>query len=684
MILQFLRSTYKSIAGLFAKNNYQPLRSERLSSPLHDEPIPYRNHFWKRSITYTGGLILGTFLYLFVYYVLIKHHTTFVILVALILMLAYLVVLENSHSIRSILMLCLPIMCTNRGRALVFCSMLAILVSGPIKNSQINVKELHSSLNCCKQYLIIKSDKFVDKNIVQGLVKVEDVIHKLVENIKSFAEEVYARFRLILQFAISVEQYISTAVDELKKIINICNSHNRDIYENCLYTFRYAHMDCKAKLGPKYDLLCEIVKPLKETCSTVRTPEVLCGIPAAIVSWLDKTIGKRLRNYLQIMENEFYFEVDVQHYYSYNGTKSKSNKRVFNEVKFDVEQKFWYIHLVARVFNLVSLILVVWILLTATLYHMHYLTELDYDNMYIDNNLKSIDRRNKSEKLEQIERVEHREPLIADDTSDSTSSDGSWHDDRQVSGADRKYLFPMLALQERKYLKPFSIYMNEAEKHKFYIAGFVWLIIIGYITFFVLLDYALYQLIHLVVSILDDILFKSDLPLVDISSKAGENQIVRYNRTYLAELRHREQQQLKQSALNLTNNYRNGTLSSMYRRLMDSIEKNTPDDVTILDSLQGCLPKPTEPNFGEYKLLLYLGLFTFGAVILEAYALRTRHCIANLYYPIRARKRAFWLYEKLIRERPKYENPEPLQEREDPTDRLLDLGVEALAARIKR
>lgn len=670
LILKILGPAFAYLGRFFSKFQYKPLDLERTTIRPHIEPIPYRKQFLKRSITYAGGLILGAILYLFVYYVLVKHHNATTIAVALLLMLAYLVILENSHSIRSIIMLCLPIMFTNRGRALVFCSMLTILVAGPIKNTQINVKELHSSLNCCRQYLIIKSDKYVDQNVVQQLVKVEDVINKLVKDIKQFAEEVSARFRFILQLAITVEQYISAAIDKLKEIINICNSHTADVYNNCLSSLGYAYLDCRAKLGPRYDPLCEIVKPLSEVCSTVKIPDVLCEVPAAIINYLDKTIGQRLRYYLKIIEHEFYVEVEVEHEYKYNGTKSKSYRKVFDEIKFDVKQKFWYIHLIARVFNLVSLILVTWILITATLYHMHYVTELGFDNMYIDGYLKLIDDQKSGMDAESARKDRSKSRSLEDyDEKKSFSKEKS-----------RERLLPLLSAHQDKYLKPFSIYMNEVEMHKLQIAGIVWLIITGYIFFFVALDFALYNLLQLVTETLDEILFKSDLPLVDISSRSGD-QVVRYNRTYLAEMRKRRL--LTQSVTHAPGSYRKGGLSARYRRLMDSIEKKIPDDVAILDSMQPCLPTPTMPDYAQYKLLLYLGMFTFVAVIVEAYAMRTRHCIANLYYPIRAKKRAFWLYEKLTRERPKFENPEQLEE-EDNKSKLLDFGLKFVMNKAKK
>lgn len=641
---------------------------ERLGKKAHTEPLPHRDDPIRRSLTYHGGILLGVALYIFVYYVLVKHHTYTSLTIGLLLLFAYLIIIENSHDIRSILMLCLPIMFTNRGRALVFCCMLAIMVSGPFKNTQLNVSELHMSMRCCKQFLIIKGDKFVDENVVQNLVKVEKVIDKLVSNIKQFAKEIREKFRILIQLAISVERYIALAFEKLKEIVNVCNTHTRDLYNNCYNTFNDAYLDCQSKLGRGLDVLCEVVQPLKDVCYVVRLPAVLCKIPRAIVEAIDKSIGDQLRLLMQVIENEFYVEVEVDHNYYYNGTKSKSYKKAISEIQFDVEQKFWYVRMITRVFNMVSLILVCWISITATLYHMHYLNNIEYDNMYLDNHLHKLDkkRRIKAEqaklkktepKLDPIEYPPQTRPQLLDVDS---------------------YLFPMRKEQEKQYLKPFSLSMNETEKHKLCIASLVWVVIVGYIFFFVLLDFSLYKLISLINEILMDILFTSDLPLVDINTKSGD-QVTHYNRTYLNYLRSKHEFRKVKGRFD-----NSSSINSMYRRLIDSIEEDVPDDVAILDSLQQCLPTASVPNFNKYKNLSYLALFTFLAVIAEAYALRTRHCIADLYYPKRAKKRAVWLYRKLLTEKPKFEKPQRFSNQ--PNDRkakLIKLGLDAVRRKAK-
>jgi hypothetical protein len=477
----------------------------------------------------------------------------------------------------------------------------------------------------------------------------------LVNNIKMYANDLKQKFNIIIQMAIDTELFISNAIKKLTDALNFCNRHGGEINQNCGHTINALHQNCNIlsqALG-----VCEIVKRLKGVCkSSPNLPQVLCELPRHVVDFFQRTVGRKLAEYVQLIENEFYVDVDVKRSYAYNITKSKSYSDMTKEIKFDVEQKFWYVSIVRRVFNFVSLILVIWILLTATIYHMHYLRELPFDNMYLD------------ERLDEA-------------------------------------AFPKtinLAPEHAKhYLKPFSVHMNHFEISKLYISGFVWLVIVGYIGFFVTLDFVLFELVDFLVETLRDILFTSDLPLIDLETKTKrtktgvgggltEDKIVKYNRTYLSSLRRRHRlHHLKTAttanitqlntnptssraepadAIFTTNGtmLANQTISSnvnttssiqaFYDRLMASLESDIPDDVEILDSLEGCLPKAQTPFYNTYRALLYLAMFTLGAVFVEAFALRTRHCIENLYSPRTARRRAKWLYRKIMSEKPKYDD----------------------------
>lgn len=771
------------------KRRYEQLKRQKSILPQAHEPVPYASNLAKRILTYHGGIALALALYIFVYFVLVKHHTYTTVSIAFILMLIYLVLIENSHNLRSIIMLCLPIMFTNRGRALVFCSMLAMLANGPIKTIQHNVQELHSSLTCCKQYLIVKSDEHIEGNYVQRLVRVEQIVRDLVGNIKQYARELKNQFEVIIRLAIATEKYIIDAINKLKEIVDVCNRHTDEVFVSCVKKINNLYVQCMTLFNPFKFNLCSAFNSVENICYPIKLPDVICRLPTQVIDFVERTIGVKLKQYILVLENEFYVDIDIDRKYYYNMTQSKSYKRVASEIKFDVERKFWYIQFIYRAFNFVSLILVIFILSTATVYHMHYLSDRAYDNMYLDESLLEIDEHRKrahrrhnraSRSGNELDRVspvgeqtlqisespvdQENGPLEEDENTngpirhtdtqslaefdplneigpddddlttaqdredrddplDVVSIDQGTDEDEQnrreldeSTGSNSQQeiqeavtesetrgesLFPLSKAHERQYLKPFSLHMNNFERSKIKWSGLIWLIIVGYITFFLGLDFSLYELIRFLVQTLRDIMFTSDLPLVDFQTKKsgldGVNQtITRYNRTYLNSMRNQMNiEKLKLSTMPPTHNEsipvaKNSSIQAFYRRLMDSIERDIPDDVAILDSLEQCLPKPQIPLFAVYRRLLYLALLTFGGVIVEAYALRTRHYIANLYYPRQAKHRAVWLYRKMLAEKPQYtdEKDEIIAQENliesEPKQQAMDALSRMLADRVRR
>jgi len=748
----------KRVINYFERIKRKLLPTENLAWQLE---ATFDNGPVKRSITYYAIMVLAMSLYIFVYIVLIKHHTIYTVIFATLLGILYYIAVDNSHQIRSILILCLPIMFTNRGRALIFCSMLSELARGPLNTLHHNVHELHGSLRCCKQYLIIKADKYVDKNVVKKLIVVEKVIDDLIENIKKFSLELREKVEILLSIALTIEDFALKAIKELKKIAVICELQSEEIIHKCYDLLRIRYRDCRSWLLSPVFSVCDLILEVESLCATVKLPSYMCSLPYAAVQYIDETLGERLRSFLKIIENELYVSVKASHNYSLESTKTKDYETVIKEIGADVADKFWYVHLINRMFNLISLILVIWILGTATLYQMHYLTEPGYDNIYLDDSLKRYEQRLKGEKrkkrsLDEMEqsKSEVRDEFHLIDLDDESERDELMSvrslvsiDDEELtarSGLDeaddllnlqdtvrssieeeppqeapnlspievekkektedqqqraslegqsvekkdhhpKRLLFPMTRSHKQHYLQPFSLRMADTEKTKLKIAGLVWLIICAYISFFLFADFTLFELISMTVKLLKDILFAEELPIVSVGSKSENGTVVRYNRTQLRELRN----QMANVSLQIgqTEASDNSTIQQLYRRLMFSLEKNIPHDIELLDSLEACLPKPQTPSYRSYRWLLYMALLTFGAVFLEAYALRLRHWIANLFYPKQAQRRTRWLYEKLLEEKPLFEDDEDPDEGSDesPTkkQRLLDIGLNLLLKRIK-
>ncbi|KAK6632545.1 hypothetical protein RUM43_013313 [Polyplax serrata] len=91
-----------------------------------------------------------------------------------------------------------------------------------------------------------------------------------------------------------------------------------------------------------------------------------------------------------------------------------------------------------------------------------------------------------------------------------------------------------------------------------------------------------------------------------------------------------------------------GVLSDFYRHLGKIIQ--VPQNPSIRAPLH-CLPDPAPPDTGCYLQIVFLLCLCWILTVAEPYGLRLRNVVMSHYYPKRARERAVWLYNKILRSR---------------------------------
>ncbi|GBP35634.1 Ubiquitin-like domain-containing CTD phosphatase 1 [Eumeta japonica] len=91
-----------------------------------------------------------------------------------------------------------------------------------------------------------------------------------------------------------------------------------------------------------------------------------------------------------------------------------------------------------------------------------------------------------------------------------------------------------------------------------------------------------------------------------------------------------------------------GAVAGMIKSLIDSLgmplSAESPSPVS-------CLPDPYPPDFRRYTQIGILILLLWFSVFFEPYGLRLRHVVMGLYRPERAKARAIWLYNHILRTR---------------------------------
>ncbi|EGI58274.1 DC-STAMP domain-containing protein 2 [Acromyrmex echinatior] len=91
-----------------------------------------------------------------------------------------------------------------------------------------------------------------------------------------------------------------------------------------------------------------------------------------------------------------------------------------------------------------------------------------------------------------------------------------------------------------------------------------------------------------------------------------------------------------------------GYLADLYRSIVKAFTPHAKD--IEIDTIP-CLPDPIPPNLDRYTQIVTLIAFCWIMAIFEPYGLRLRHVVMCKYHPERAKQRAAWLYNHIIRSR---------------------------------
>lgn len=89
-----------------------------------------------------------------------------------------------------------------------------------------------------------------------------------------------------------------------------------------------------------------------------------------------------------------------------------------------------------------------------------------------------------------------------------------------------------------------------------------------------------------------------------------------------------------------------GYLSDLYRSIVKAFTPQGKD--SEIDTMM-CLPAPVTPDLDKYTQIITLIIFCWLMAFLEPYGLRLRQVVMCQYYPDRAKQRAAWLYNHIIR-----------------------------------
>ncbi|KAL4235200.1 DC-STAMP-like protein [Mactra antiquata] len=94
----------------------------------------------------------------------------------------------------------------------------------------------------------------------------------------------------------------------------------------------------------------------------------------------------------------------------------------------------------------------------------------------------------------------------------------------------------------------------------------------------------------------------------------------------------------------------NGPMSDMYKSVIGMFDPLTDTTKSKVD-VAPCVPHPTKPDWGVYRVIGAIYVLCLILTIGEAYGLRLRHVIMACYFQKRERARAIWLFNHILKTR---------------------------------
>ncbi|VDO33925.1 unnamed protein product [Onchocerca flexuosa] len=173
-------------------------------------------------------------------------------------------------------------------------------------------------------------------------------------------------------------------------------------------------------------------------------------------------------------------------------------------------------------------------------------------------------------------------------------------------------LLPLLPKERKIYIEGFTLHMTSKEKMRMLFA-FAITLITGFLpTFLILLDIFTYQMLYFTYSFLQ-------------SNSTRTDRLDFYNLKAAGE----------------------GFVAKLLQKILTIFHPITGSQFSD-DDWRQCFIEPNPPDFQLIRFMMLLYLIALLLCIIQVYAARFRHLIAQYYWPERTKPRTLWLYNKVL------------------------------------
>ncbi|XP_056142132.1 DC-STAMP domain-containing protein 2 [Lampris incognitus] len=312
-----------------------------------------------------------------------------------------------SASVRTTAMLMFPTLCSEKGRRLVLFLVLSVLLAGPLTNTMENFERAADSVLCGAELARNHTQELM-RRAATPLLPVLDSIREMTSNAYALAGRVHNLINALTENVRHVARTLRNVIHFLVDIGDVCNAKLGTPHRKCTAVFDEAREDCTELLGI-FNFLCDIVEGFRPLCGLARVVQLFCVIPSYIASHLRKRLAAPTVAAFERMKQEFEFNISASMTFDLDVNSSRSLQQASQEIMEEVSSELGRFQALRTPLAWGSLLLLAVSFLQALRYRRRYLSQDDFDNIYLSEEFVNLDQRRAAEHQDTVLPLTRRE-----------------------------------------------------------------------------------------------------------------------------------------------------------------------------------------------------------------------------------------------------------------------------------
>ncbi|XP_054638301.1 DC-STAMP domain-containing protein 2 isoform X2 [Dunckerocampus dactyliophorus] len=294
-----------------------------------------------------------------------------------------------SADMRVNIMVMLPSLCSAHGRNFLLFLCTSLLLSGPLTNMMENTERAAASLVCGGELAANQTREWMQK-AATPLLSALDQIREISRNAVATVTRVEKLIQSLTDAIRHVARTLRNVLHFLVDIGDVCNAKLGSPHRKCQTVFRQAKSDCSAQLGD-FNFLCDIVSGLQPLCKVANAATLFCTIPSYIATQLKERLVEPTISAFQRMRRQFDFNLTVTAILEADVNVSRSLGKTGQSILEELTADLRVFKKLSGLLSWASPVLLACSLLRAVQYRRRYLTQMNFDNVYISAQFIELD-----------------------------------------------------------------------------------------------------------------------------------------------------------------------------------------------------------------------------------------------------------------------------------------------------